>query len=167
MCDRIEESEGWCSDERAGREDRMAEREMWVVSEQHAGHVVGHYQLKERVGRGGFGEVYLGEHVHLGSLAAIKLLGRTLSEDEQAAFVREAQLLARLKHPHIIRLLDFGCEEQQWYLVMEYAPFGTVRQRHPRGTGVPLSQVLSYVQAIASALQYLHAQQIVHGDLKP
>ena len=73
-----------------------------------------------------------------------------------------------LRHPHIVPLLDFGISRDDLpYLVMEYAPEGTLRDRHPKGTRVPLPTVVSYVDQLASALQYAHDQRVIHRDIKP
>src|SRR5207248_4859551 len=72
-----------------------------------------------------------------------------------------------LRHPHIVRVLDFGLQEGIPFLVMDYAPGGTLRNRHPKGTRLPLETVVSYVRQVASALQYAHEQRLIHRDLKP
>ncbi len=131
------------------------------------GEQLGNYRLTRLLGRGGFAEVYLGEHVYLKSLAALKVLDTELSEQDAASFVHEAQTLARLSHPHIVRVLDFAVEDGTPFLVIEYAPYGTLRQRHPRGTRLPLEMIIHYVQQIAAALQYAHDQRLIHRDVKP
>ncbi|MEO8972215.1 MAG: protein kinase [Ktedonobacteraceae bacterium] len=75
----------------------------------------------------------------------------------------EARAIDRLIHPHIVRVLDFGLEESIPYLVMEFAPDGTLRQRHPKGIVVPLPQIAKYVRQIASALQYAHTNRLIHS----
>ncbi len=82
-------------------------------------------------------------------------------------FRNEARTLARLVHPNIVRVFDFGIENRTPYLVMDYAPNGTLRQRHPRGTIVPLPTIVSYVKQIADALQYAHDEKYIHRDIKP
>ena len=131
------------------------------------GQQLGNYRLVRLLGRGGFAEVYLGEHIYLKSHAALKLVHVELPEEEREAFLQEAQTLVRLNHPHIVRLLDFAVEAGTPFLVMEYAPHGTLRQKHPRGTQLPLDIVISYVNQIAPALQYAHDQHIIHRDVKP
>ena len=129
--------------------------------------ILGHYRLLHRLGQGGFSEVYLGEHIHLKTFASIKILHSQLAEDGMKHFLAEARTLASLKHPNIVPVLDFGVEAMTPYLVMHYAPNGTLRQRHPRGIPVALNIVSSYVQQLASALQYAHNQKIIHRDVKP
>jgi serine/threonine protein kinase len=134
---------------------------------EHVGKQLGYYQLLRLLGRGGFASVYLGEHIHLKSLAAIKLLNTRLTEDLQESFLNEARILARLSHTGIVRLLDFGIDEGVPFLVMEYAPYGTLRQLHPRNVKLPLVMVTNYVNQIADGLQYAHAHKLIHRDLKP
>jgi serine/threonine protein kinase len=133
----------------------------------HTGQQFGNYTLTRLLGRGGFAEVYLGEHIYLKSLAAIKVLLTALDQEEIARFLAEARTLAALKHPHIVRILDFGIEKDTPFLVMEYASNGTMQQRHSRGEPLPLDVVVPYVSQIASALQYAHDQKLIHRDIKP
>lgn len=125
---------------------------------ERVGQHLGNYRLLRLAGRGGFADVYLGEHIHLKSLAAIKVLFTRLAEDMQEDFLKEARLLARLSHLHIIRILDFGISEGIPFLVMDYAPEGTLRKRHPRNTKLPVTTVVGYVEQIADGLQYAHDQ---------
>ncbi len=127
----------------------------------------GSYRLTRLLGQGGFAEVYLGEHVYLESQAAIKLLYAKLTPDDKKNFLAEARLLANLKHPQIIRILDFGVENDIPFLVMDYAPNHSLRTQHPRGSQLTIPTVVSYVKQIASALQYAHDKKIVHRDIKP
>jgi predicted ATPase/tRNA A-37 threonylcarbamoyl transferase component Bud32 len=133
----------------------------------HIGEQLGNYRLLRVLGQGGFAAVYLGEHIYLKSQAALKILHTRLSEEEAAHFLREAQLLARLSHPHIVCVLDFAVQEGIPFLVMEYAPGGTLRTYHPKETRVPLSSIVIYVSQVASALQYAHEHQLLHRDVKP
>ena len=97
------------------------------------GKFMGSYRLTRLLGRGGFAEVYLAEHRYLGTQAAVKVLYANLASDELERFRNEARTIARLEHPHIVRVLDFGVEDGVPFLIMAYAPNGTLRQRHPRG----------------------------------
>jgi eukaryotic-like serine/threonine-protein kinase len=73
----------------------------------------------------------------------------------------------RLVHPNIVRVLDFGVEDEVPYLAMDYAANGTLRQRHPKGSRLPVAAVVAYVKQVAQALQHAHDQRPVHRDVKP
>ncbi len=133
----------------------------------YTGHQIGHYRILRLLGTGAFATVYLAEHVYVEKLAAIKILHLTMDQDSFRAFQEEARLNARLEHPHIIRVLDFGFYEQMPYLVMEYASHGTLRTLHPKGSCIPVQQVVPYVHQIAEALDYAHQQKVIHRDVKP
>ena len=139
----------------------MLEQTDWV------GKQLGHYRLLRPIGKGGFADVYLGEHVHLTTHAAVKLLHTRLSNEDVENFRREAQMIARLVHPNIVRVFDFGVENNIPYLVMDYAPNGTLRQRHAKGIQLPPATVVTYVVQLADALQYAHDQRLIHRDVKP
>ncbi len=130
------------------------------------GQQLGNYRLTRRLGKGGFSEVYLGEHVFLKTQAAVKLLRGQMTEKKKEVFLAEARTIAALEHPHIVPVLDFGIEADIPYLVMSYTPNGSLRELHD-GAILPLSTILSYVKQIVDALQYAHARKIVHRDLKP
>ena len=95
------------------------------------GQQLGHYHLVRLLGRGGQAEVYLGEHRYLKSFAALKMLHASLDERLSEQFLAEAQTLARLSHPSIVRVLDFTVEQGTPVLIMDYSPEGTMRQRYP------------------------------------
>ncbi len=131
------------------------------------GQKLGNYHLMRLLGEGGFAEVYLGEHIHLGTKAAIKILHTQLTADDVDIFRNEARTIAQLEHPHIVRVLDFGVEAKTPFLVMGYATNGTLRQRHPKGTRLTPMTVLLYVKQIADALEYAHDEKVIHRDVKP
>ena len=133
----------------------------------HTGQQLGNYQLVRLLGRGGFAEVYLGEHIRLKTPAAIKVRYEQFSKDDAEEFLKEAQTIANLVHPHIVRIFDFDVQEGVPFLVMDYAPNGTLRQRYPKGTRVPLETIIANVKQVADALQYAHDEKFIHRDIKP
>jgi len=133
----------------------------------HEGEQIGNYRLVRLLGRGGFAEVYLGEHIHLGTQVAIKILRIQMERQDVQGFINEAKTISKLRHPHIIRLIDFGLDSTTVYLIMEYAPQGALRDRYPHGWRVPLPEVVEHVKQVGAALQYAHDQGVVHRDIKP
>jgi WD40 repeat protein len=131
------------------------------------GQQLGNYRILRELGRGGSADVYLGEHVYLTSLAALKILHTSLDQGEVLHFLAEAQTLVRLRHPHIVRVLEYIVEQGTPVLVMDYASGGTVRKLYARGTRLPLPTVVDYVKQIASALHYAHGKRVIHRDVKP
>ena len=133
------------------------------------GSQLGNYRLISPLGAGGFADVYLGEHIYLETRAAIKVLHVSFepASDLLDRFLTEARTIAQLRHPNIVGILEFGVEHGLPYLVMEYAPHGSLRTKHPRGSKLSSATVLSYVQQIAAALQYAHEHKVVHCDVKP
>jgi len=139
-----------------------------MVERDRIGQKLGNYRLEKHIGRGGYADVYLGVNIHVPALeAAVKVLHRELSKKERKNFHTEAQKMAELRHDHIVRLLDFGVEQGVPYLVMDLAPGGTLRKKHPEGVQIPLPTVVFYVKQVAGALQYAHDCKIIHRDVKP
>jgi WD40 repeat protein len=136
-------------------------------SRPHIGQQLGNYRLVRLLGRGSFADVYLGEHIHLNTQAAIKVLDMRLTNDDMGDFLKEARIIARLNHPSIIQVLEFGVEDNTPFLVMEYAPNGTLRTRFPKGGRLSPEDIQPYVMQIASALQYAHDEKLIHRDIKP
>jgi eukaryotic-like serine/threonine-protein kinase len=140
---------------------------------------LGNYELIRSLGHGGFASVYLGKHRYLKRLAAIKVLRTLLAEQEKGHFQKEAQLLANLSHPHIVRVFEFSVAtrwitvqdgliaENTPYLVMDYITGGNLRTRYPMGTRLPLTTVITYIEQVAQALHYAHNHHVIHRDIKP
>src|SRR5712692_200496 len=131
------------------------------------GQQFGNYRLVRLLGQGGFAEVYLGQHLRLNQQAAIKVLYAHLTEAEAEHFSQEAQTISTLVHPSIIRVFDYDVQDGVPFLVMDYAPNGSLRRRYPKGNPVPLPQIVSWVKQVAGALQYAHEQRLIHRDVKP
>lgn len=150
-------------DQTSARTGRSSGYVMESVMGNHVGQQLGNYRLTSLLGRGGFAEVYLGKHIYIETQAAVKVLSTPLVGDNLGRFIRAAKIVASLEHPHVIRVFDFGIEEEIPFLVMSYASHGTLRQHHPKGSTVPVDKVLSYVQQIAPALQYAHNRKMMMG----
>ena len=131
------------------------------------GQQFGSYRLIRLLGRGGFAEVYLGEHVRLHNYGAVKLLNTSVTDNDAESFQREAHTIARLLHPHIVRVFDYDIADGMPFLIMDYAPNGTLRNAYPKGTRVPVNIIVSHVLQVANALQYAHNEKVIHRDIKP
>ncbi len=126
----------------------------------------GKYQVLEQVGEGGFGRVYRALDPLLKRDVAIKTC--TLREPEmRARFVREAEIVASLKHPHIVTVYDFGVEDGEPYLVQEYLSGADLQQVLDSGAAVPDATKVRWLRQIADGLRYAHAQGVIHRDIKP
>jgi serine/threonine protein kinase len=125
------------------------------------------YRLLRQIGQGGQAHVYLGEREHDGLQVAIKVLDRTLRQDQVflERFVREYKLLASVENEHVARIYDQGFSGDSPYLAMEYLPGGTLAARIREGMASKLA--LRIASQIARALDAIHAHGIVHRDLKP
>ncbi|HVB23227.1 MAG TPA: serine/threonine-protein kinase [Ktedonobacteraceae bacterium] len=131
------------------------------------GQMLGNYRLLRLIGRGGFADVYLGEHLYLNTKAAIKILQTRLTNEDSTNFINEARTIASLVHPHIVRVLDFGLQDEVPFLVMDFASNGTLRQRYPKGVQLVPERLVPHVKQVASALMYAHERKLIHRDIKP
>ncbi len=120
------------------------------------------------LGRGGMGVVYKARQTKLNRVVALKVLAAEKSDEPRFAerFAREAQALARLNHPNIVAVHDFGESQGHFYLIMEYVDGVTLRALLRQGH-LPPEQALAIVPSICEALQYAHGQGVVHRDIKP
>jgi serine/threonine protein kinase len=118
------------------------------------------------------GRVYLARQETLNRPVCVKVLAITPGEDSQQCrerFRREAELLASLSHPHVLSVFDSGTTADSGlpFLVTEYVEGGDLRKRMPEGQPLPVEEVLSIVEQVGEALEYLHGKAIIHRDLKP
>ncbi|MBI5291539.1 MAG: protein kinase [Chloroflexi bacterium] len=129
----------------------------------------GEYQGLELIGRGGMAEIYKSTHPTLGVPVAIKVLPAHLTTDPdfRKRFTREAETMAKLQHPNIIRVFDFGEWGGTHYMVMEYVAGNDLGHRLTQQGHLPFTEVVSILKGVASALDYAHAQGLVHRDIKP
>lgn len=126
------------------------------------------YKIQKQLGQGGMGEVYLAEDQSLANQVAVKA-NHNLSAHAVEQFIREARLLAALKHPSLPRVIDYFTEGESQYLVMDYIPGEDLRTLMESKQPFLLSQVLKWAEQLGNALNYLHNQKppIFHRDVKP
>src|SRR5512136_1291810 len=125
-------------------------------------------EILELIGRGGMGAVYKARQPRLDRLVALKLLPQSLAADATFAerFNREARVLARLNHPSIVTVHDFGQSDGFFYLLMEFVDGVNLRQAMRAGRFTP-QQAMMLVPKICEALQFAHDEGILHRDIKP
>ena len=128
-----------------------------------AGQCLGGYELEEEIGRGSMGMVYRGRQIALGREVAIKVLSRALARDASyvARFIREAQIIAGLNHPHIVQIFDAGQQNGLLYFVMEYVQGPTIASLLHLDGAIPQHLAAEYAAQIAEALdsaEYPEAQ---------
>jgi eukaryotic-like serine/threonine-protein kinase len=133
-----------------------------------AGRRFGAYEVLEELGSGGMGTVYRARNVTLERIVALKTLAPHLSSDQGFVqrFLKEARAAARLNHPSIVQIYDFGCEGGVYYLAMEYVDGQSLRAFLKRARLAERDALLLIRHAVA-ALAVAHAQGIVHRDIKP
>lgn len=127
---------------------------------------LGNYWITGFLGRGGFANVYLGEHISLRRLAAIKVLNGRPTREKMERFWTEASITAELPHRHIVQVFDYDEESAPPFLVMQYARYQSLEAYH-RGERLPLDTIVTYVKQIAEALDYAHKRGVIHCDVKP
>jgi serine/threonine protein kinase len=139
----------------------------------NAGDIVGQYKIEKVLGAGGMGVVYLAQHTALKKRFAIKVLPAQLALEKSfvSRFKREAEMVARLKDPHIVNVTDFGESQGKLYLVLEYVDGGTLedwfKAHLTAGRGLPPADVARIVGQILRGLAHAHKAGIIHRDLKP
>ncbi len=131
------------------------------------GKTLGKYQVIEPLGEGGMATVYKAFDPSLERFVAIKIIRamNQIDSDFLIRFQREARALAKLDHPYILKVLDYGEENGMPYLVMPYVSHGTLKQ-YTR-TRLPYKKAIDIIIPIAEALGYAHSRKIIHRDIKP
>jgi eukaryotic-like serine/threonine-protein kinase len=127
------------------------------------------YHILKRIGEGGMGRVYLGEHVKMNRQCAIKVMSPALVNDNESAarFAREASNAARIIHPNVAAVFDYGESEGLIYLVMEYVDGEPLSRILAREAPLAVERALELARQIADGLGAAHELGIIHRDLKP
>ncbi|MEI8258341.1 MAG: serine/threonine-protein kinase, partial [Deltaproteobacteria bacterium] len=155
--------------ERVGRESECPHCGV-ELPDQRLGETLGQrYRVERLLGAGGMGRVYLGTQLAFDEPVAIKfLLAEWTSRGEfRARFRREAMTLAKLRHPGIVTVHDYGEHEGELYMVMEFVKGRDLRGSVPEGEAVPAPRALHLIDLVLQVIEFAHAHGIVHRDLKP
>lgn len=128
----------------------------------------GDYELLERLARGGMGVVHRARHIRLNRVVALKMLlsGDQAAEAELARFRTEAEVIARLQHPHIVQVFEIGEHDGKTFLALEFCAGGSLRDALA-GTPLPPRQAAAVVETLAQAMHAAHQAGVIHRDLKP
>ncbi len=131
------------------------------------GQSLGRYHIVEQLGEGGMASVFKGYDTSLERFVAVKVIRTDKGQDTAflQRFQREAKALARLEHPYILKVLDYGEQDGMPYLVMPFIPGGTLKEQ--MGRPIAAARAAGLLAPIARALEYAHAQNIIHRDIKP
>jgi serine/threonine protein kinase len=133
------------------------------------GQMLGPYRIINQIGRGGMATVYKAYQSSVDRYVAVKVLPSQLAESREFAtrFQQEARIIAKLEHPHILPVFDYGETDGVAYFVMRYLDAGTLKDRMEAGRPLPLEEIDKLFTQLAEALSYAHGRGIVHRDLKP
>lgn len=133
----------------------------------------GRYEVGESIGEGGMATVYAAKDLKMGRLVAIKVPKQELlyaDREFHARFMSEVRAMTRLKHPHIVDVLDFGEYEGATFVVLQYLGQGNAEKRrreNDRALPLPIETILPWLRNVAEALDYVHEEKFVHRDAKP
>jgi serine/threonine protein kinase len=137
------------------------------------GKTVGKVRIERAIAKGGMAEVYLGTHLTLDRLVAVKVMHNYIEADPdlQSRFEREAKVVAGLRHPNIVQIFDFDTADGHPFIVMEYLKGPSfaeyLRELHNRNQRLQPAQIARLLMTIAIALDYAHEQGVIHRDIKP
>ena len=130
---------------------------------------LGGHAILEVLGRGGMGAVYRARHEALGREVALKVLTGDVEDDETllVRFKREAEVASKLAHPGLVRVYDFGEDEDLWYIAMELVRGPTLQEVIHAGKNLSLAEVHRMMRELLEAVGALHGAGVLHRDLKP
>ena len=134
-----------------------------------SGQMLGPYRIINQIGKGGMANVYKAYQASVDRYVAIKVLPSQLAESQEFAirFHQEARIIAKLEHPHILPVFDYGETDGVAYFVMRYLDAGTLKDKMIAGRPLPLNDIDRIFTQLADALSYAHSFGIIHRDLKP
>jgi ligand-binding sensor domain-containing protein len=137
--------------------------------QQHIGTTLGAYQIVEQIGRGGMATVFKAYQPSMDRYVAVKILPSHFTEDSSfmGRFTQEARTLARLEHPHILPVHDYGEQQGITYLVMRYVEAGTLKDVITQTGPMTLPEAARIMGQVGGAVDYAHSQGVVHRDIKP
>ncbi len=140
-----------------------------LMDKKYKGFILGKYKLLRLLGSGGMSTVYLGEHILMHRLRAIKVLpkGRVNDSSYLARFVREAQATASLDHNNVVKAYDIDNDGDTHYLVMEYIEGRDLQNIVKQEGPLPLEVACNYIAQAADGFQYAHENGLIHRDVKP
>jgi len=133
------------------------------------GQMLGSYRIINQIGQGGMATVYKAYQPSMDRHVAVKVLPSQLAESKEfvARFQQEARTIARLEHPHILPVFDYGESDGTAYFVMRYLEAGTLKDRMVAGRPLPLDEIDRIFTQLTDALSYAHSHGVIHRDLKP
>jgi len=133
------------------------------------GQMLGSYRIINQIGQGGMATVYKAYQPSMDRHVAIKVLPSQLAESKEFVkrFQQEARIIARLEHPHILPVFDYGESDGVAYFVMRYLEAGTLKDRMVARRPLPLNEIDRIFTQLTDALSYAHSHGVVHRDLKP
>jgi len=146
----------------------LAVRTGVYISEKRKSSYISHYKILELIGSGGMGKVYKVKSTLHNNIAALKVINTDLVKDAEnkRRLKSEADLLAGLEHPNIVKLFELGEEKNRAYFAMEYLPNGTLADYIEKRYPIPLPEVINILIQISDALNFIHSKGIIHRDMK-
>jgi len=138
------------------------------MSNLQPGQMLGPYQIINQIGQGGMATVYKAYHANMDRYVALKVLSHQFAQNEEflARFQHEARLIAKLEHPHILPVHDFGESQGVPYLVMRYLDAGTLKDKMGKNS-LTMQEIDHILTQLSDALAYAHEKGVIHRDLKP
>ena len=138
-------------------------------TDQYLGKAFGGYRLEQKIGQGGMGTVFKGRQVSLDRVVAVKILNKALYENREfiKRFEREAKSIAKINHPNIVAVYDFGVHDGLWFMVNEFIEGQSLSKIIGDRLVLPVAETITYIVHCLSGLAHVGSGNIVHRDIKP